>query len=603
MISGQPDFIMSYRPPSSSGARMGTASRPQSGMRPMGTAAGRPPGTASRLATGMTQGSMTGGGIALQAVVKVGDRPITREGLTMKTGMFRGPQRQVQDKTYFLGLLRGKINELNAEIVRLRKEVDTITEDQSSYLSYEKRAESLASEIRDLQGELADYNTLVDKLNTDESINDIRMDCSEMKVQNDRESKSLDTLFEAKKEKEGLIRQCEVELQQEKSMTDTLVEHMDASMRQKYLQLKDTNEHLLRQLENGQQQLDQLNVKKEMLEEDLAVSPVKQEAVRLYEQLHELEEKRDQLLEETQSRGTPQQEREKLLKQVKEDNSEMASMEKQVKMLTDRIAGISDEIRQLDIGIEENQGERNQKYKDLKRREETMDEFLTSFDETKAQEMDKIEQLESNVVLILEHMSRNMARFTHLPTPSELESMKDDLAFKEGEMQKAQATGVGLAGETAKLHQDLQKVEQLDTKISTELDMLKKKISMMTSELETYSDLEKLRADAEMKKQKLAEDKVTLHKRHETFKKVLKELTRHYESIKAHLNENETYTQLGNLEKKWQHHEQNNFVLKEFIATKTMESDYSVIAKKVSSMIGSFNKTLQDQLLNKPSIA
>lgn len=27
-----------------------------------------------------------------------------------------------------------------------------------------------------------------------------------------------------------------------------------------------------------------------------------------------------------------------------------------VKMLTDRIAGISDEIRQLDIGIEENQG-------------------------------------------------------------------------------------------------------------------------------------------------------------------------------------------------------------------------------------------------------
>ena len=51
--------------------------------------------------------------------------------------------------------------------------------------------------------------------------------------------------------------------------------------------------------------------------------------VRLYEQLHELEEKRDQLLEEQQSRGTPQQEREKLLKQVKEDNQEIASMERQ----------------------------------------------------------------------------------------------------------------------------------------------------------------------------------------------------------------------------------------------------------------------------------
>ena len=51
-------------------------------------------------------------------------------------------------------------------------------------------------------------------------------------------------------------------------------------MRQKYLVLKDTNEHLLRQLENGQQQLDQLNVKKEMLEEVshtfLAVSSITQ---------------------------------------------------------------------------------------------------------------------------------------------------------------------------------------------------------------------------------------------------------------------------------------------------------------------------------------
>ena len=55
--------------------------------------------------------------------------------------------------------------------------------------------------------------------------------------------------------------------------------------------------------------------------------------------------------------------------------------------------------------------------------------------------------------------------------------------------------------ETAKLHQDLQKVEQLDTKISTELDSLKKKIVTMTSELETYSDIDKLKSDAGAKKQ------------------------------------------------------------------------------------------------------
>ena len=52
-------------------------------------------------------------------------------------------------------------------------------------------------------------------------------------------------------------------------------------------------------------------------------------SVRLYEQLHELEEKRDQIVEETQAKGSPQDERDKLLKQVKEDNQEIASMERQ----------------------------------------------------------------------------------------------------------------------------------------------------------------------------------------------------------------------------------------------------------------------------------
>ena len=49
-------------------------------------------------------------------------------------------------------------------------------------------------------------------------------------------------------------------------------------MRMKYMKLKDTNEHLLRQLESSQQELDNLNMKKGELEEELAMSPVKQEA-------------------------------------------------------------------------------------------------------------------------------------------------------------------------------------------------------------------------------------------------------------------------------------------------------------------------------------
>ena len=43
---------------------------------------------------------------------------------------------------------------------------------------------------------------------------------------------------------------------------------------------------------------------------------MKQEAVELFSRLHELEEKRDEIVLENQKRGTPKEERERLLNQV-----------------------------------------------------------------------------------------------------------------------------------------------------------------------------------------------------------------------------------------------------------------------------------------------
>ena len=61
------------------------------------------------------------------------------------------------------------------------------------------------------------------------------------------------------------------------------------------------------------------------------------------------------------------------------------------------------------------------------------------------------------------------------------------------------------------------------------------------------------------------DDRVILQKRRDIFKKLMQRLTMQYEGLKTQLQENETYTQLSNLEKKWQHHEQNNFSMKECI--------------------------------------
>jgi len=57
--------------------------------------------------------------------------------------------------------------------------------------------------------------------------------------------------------------------------------------------------------------------------------------------------------------------------------------------------------------------------------------------------------------------------------------------------------------ESAKLQQDLMKLMQLDTKVTQELQMLRENTDKMTTELETYSNIDKLKLEAEAKKKVL----------------------------------------------------------------------------------------------------
>uniref|UniRef100_A0AAZ3NQC6 Intraflagellar transport 74 n=1 Tax=Oncorhynchus tshawytscha TaxID=74940 RepID=A0AAZ3NQC6_ONCTS len=555
----------------------------------------RPPPTAVRVGTGIvpgtgrpgTRGGALGTPGVLSAQIKVADRPVTQQGLSgMKTGM-KGPQRQILDKSYYLGLLRSKINELTTETSKLQKEIDTFNQENSVYLSYEKRAEGLAGELKDLQGQLADYNMLVDKLNTNTEMEEVINDFNMLKAQNDREAQSMDVIFTERREKEEMIRAVEEEMEREKQAADDIIKKMSPEKQNQYAAMKASNDELLQELDGRQEELDTLITRKETFEAELYHSQVKREAVLLHEKLQELELKRDAMVAEDKSMGSPQEERDRLFKQVKEDNQETASMERQLTEMREKMSLINEEIRQLDNNMEEHQGERNQKYKELKKRDETMDSeltityFLSSF--------------KGDVSCVFMQNMNRMRQISSV-TASELKSMQEDLSFKETEMHKSQNTAKGLSSENHRLTLDLQKVEQLESKINTELTSLKDRIETMTQELETYSNLDNLKAAGEDKKKVLSEDRVSLAQRRDGFHKVMQKMNEVYEALKTQLQDNETHAQLTNLERKWQHHEQNNFVMKEFIASKGMESDYRPVVKTVSRQLAEYNKILIDTL-------
>ena len=143
----------------------------------IGSSAGGPPGTGGmrrpgsggpRLRTGAApsgHGTQAAQGMAINASVNVSDRPVTGQGVKGMKAQGGGGGRLVYDTAYYVGTLRKKINDVNNETIKLRTEIDQQSRDSSQYVQLEKRYETLLKNKETLEGQLADYNLALDKVN------------------------------------------------------------------------------------------------------------------------------------------------------------------------------------------------------------------------------------------------------------------------------------------------------------------------------------------------------------------------------------------------------------------------------------------------------
>lgn len=83
----------------------------------------------------------------------------------------------------------------------------------------------------------------------------------------------------------------------------------------------------------------------------MGMSNVKQEALNLLDRLNAAEMQRDELIYETKNVLTPAEEREKLLKQIKENNEEISTLEKQFVYLAEKIIKIFKFLKLNNINI------------------------------------------------------------------------------------------------------------------------------------------------------------------------------------------------------------------------------------------------------------
>ena len=310
-------------------------------------------------------------------------------------------------------MLKSKNNEISNEITKMKQEVEEINKDNSTYLTLERKYETLIKDVRKFEGELADYNLALDKYRSDTKPEDIEALHQHIKNQNDRQRVNLDKLFQEKREMENQIQSMEGQIQEINQAGESKLNDLDPEQRNEYEKLKDENAHLAQEINNHRNELEEVNSRLVQAEGRLKADTLKQRAQHLKEERTTLLKKKEDLELQTNEMNLPFPEaRERLLNRIKYDNAEIKQVEKDIGEMRKMIETYQRNIKEIESDLQEKKSDENeaQKYEILYQKEREINEFMEKFEEEKTTYEKEIGQHQTMIAALLEHINKEMEK-------------------------------------------------------------------------------------------------------------------------------------------------------------------------------------------------
>ena len=321
--------------------------------------------------------------------VNVINRPVTNHGVSGITATSQGPKRKIYDKSYYLNLLKSKNTELSSEITKFKKEIDVINKDNQTYLTLERKYDLLINDVRQLEGELADYNLAQDKFRAGTKTDDILALYHHIRLQNEKRKNQLDELFLERKEMENDISEIERQINEINQANEEKLKELDPEQKMMYDKLRMENNQLQRDINALRAELDDVNVKLKILDEKLKGDSLRQRAQHLRDERISYLKKKEELELQTNESNLPFGEaRDRLRNRIKQDHSEILHCEKKINDLKKIVETYQKNINELEADLAEQKTDQDEshKYEALHKRDREMTQFMDTFEETKENE-------------------------------------------------------------------------------------------------------------------------------------------------------------------------------------------------------------------------
>ena len=547
-------------------------------------------------------GTPGGGGAALNTNVRVAERPVTQQGMAgMRSGP-AGPGRQIQDKSFYLAEIRRKMTDLAQVVAEMEGDVQRIEGEQVQTQQLNRRGEELAHSLRELQGELAEYNIMLDKVGTDTDPGEVAQEAATIEEANALLRKRVDAVFLEKTGLEQQTEAAEAEVAAVYAGVEQRINELSADKRQQYFELQEECGQLQQEVQAAEAEIHGLRADEERLARVVEGDPTRSQVFQLYQQVAELEARRRELEEESVRLNVdPAQKKQQLMAQIREGNVEVARMEGGIKEL-----GV--EIRELEQRLDAagagggaggpgagNETEEGGQAEDPGGQgagglsAEEMDRFIVDFPQLMSAAQEQLEMKRGEVQELLKATSHAMEARGHVPNKKEFRQMKDELKYTQKTVENSQRTNMQLQSELQERQEELNKINGLGSKIDAQVEELRAKEARLRSELATFERIGELEVVAEQEKARLQAMKRSLTNRKDASERVLKALQETSEAKQAQLEDNTVQKEYARLEMQLRKRHQELFSLGEEVAQKEAAHNCKPLLLQAASLVEELN--------------
>ncbi|GLV37617.1 hypothetical protein CBL_13890 [Carabus blaptoides fortunei] len=469
-------------------------------------------------------------------------RPVTHNNLAVLRNSETANSdlnRQYHDKRYYTSAIQTHMLSISEELTNLKKKLIENKLTATNYEECKRQVEELAKQLAEHEETLIVYNTGIEIAMFKGSRTDIDNDTESLRRSNQKKIVQLELSFLEKVAREEQLSKLEQKIEMETHLFNDTLNTLSEEKREEYRRLWEENEQYKSQEEFLRNEMKNLKNDINIREQVVVQSDLKRTLYNMLTKLHELKSKRDKLIAEDEIKRSPSQEREYLLEQVKQDRSNLELFKTQEEELNVELEKLKDRKNELEDDLSEKNSARLNKYRELLKRQETMETFLASYDELYMEQVKKLEEYRSSIVYSLEYISGNFVDIN-------FEDMENSHSF----IYNSSASKEELKQEFKKLISQLNMLKSIKTHFQKDKERLETQQKEYEEELKTYTNIDYARDNIIERKNALETQRESLKEVMQATHSAVAEADKKNNDLETSLKFNEMYKILNALKNK-----------------------------------------------------